>query len=150
MIYDDERAAELKAEREYPKYVKDPPGWMRRNARATWIFFILFYVPLLVIAILVFLPSAAEINAYLATPRSLTWFPLSAGVGSICILGLKMKCRIAFGATELGFAVASAFAGVSNIASPQSDAWLIAIGVIYLYVKGFDDIIIGITDLKRK
>lgn len=142
MFYD-EHQYEERNKRDYKLYKENPEAYrqlVRHRAAGTWLAILAIYIPGGAYVVVQHFPSAPEINAYLASPHFQTWFPFYAGIAGLLLLGVKYAVPILFGASELIFAIASAFAADKPIATHGLGAWAAAVAAVYLFAKGFEEI----------
>lgn len=131
-----------RARKAHTEYEKNPDAWLKASAsRSRAIAISAWAVAVCVIAIVLAInyPSFGDIDVWIRSERSRPWLvALTGGLGLLlCIL--KLRYRLLFGATEIAFSIASAFAVKPPSLSNGLSAWLAVVAITYIFVNGFEN-----------
>ena len=146
----DEQIMQTKAEAAFREYKRDPKGWadkMEKKNKEMWIGLTILYVGLTAILLITSFPSTAEINFWLRNGKVQFWLPIGCAAVGLSLYILKIRFLLAFGATELAFAFASAFLFKDHVIVEGVASWAAGVAVIYLFVKGFENSHKGLREI---
>ncbi len=89
-------------------------------------------------------PSVDELDEMVKNDLFLDLFPFLALAVAGILFALKLLSPTIYGATEVSFGFGSAYSAVGELANEGLAVWAVAIGVVYLFVQGFENLFKGL------